>query len=91
MPALSRLVLAASLAVSGGGKPKGDQKPAPPARVERPAKEIDIGTIPLTPEAEARLALHDESSTAPGVSEVHRVTKDWDEATGTWASFLNQG
>ncbi len=70
--------------------------PAPPARVERPAKEIDIGTITLTPEALARLALHDESrhdesSTAPGVIEVHRVTKDWDEATGTWASFLNQG
>ncbi len=51
------LALAASLAVSGCGKPKGDQKPTPPAKVERPAKEIDIGTITLTPEAETRLAV----------------------------------
>ncbi len=35
----------------------------------------------------ARVGLHDESRTGPGTIEVHRVTKDWDEASETWASF----
>ncbi len=39
----------------------------------------------------ARVGLHAESRTAPGVVEVHRVTKDWDEATETWASFGEDG
>jgi secreted trypsin-like serine protease len=39
----------------------------------------------------ARVGLHDESQTGPGTIEVHRVTKDWDEASETWASFGEKG
>ena len=39
----------------------------------------------------ARVGLHAESNTGPGVLEVHRVTKEWDEATETWASFGEGG
>lgn len=39
----------------------------------------------------ARVGLHAESNTGPGVLQVHRVTKEWDEATETWASFGEGG
>ena len=39
----------------------------------------------------ARLGLHAESDTGPGVLSVHRVTREWDEATETWASFGEGG
>ena len=60
MRALPQLafLLAVTLLTFGCSKSKGaDQKPTPPAKIERPAKEIDIGTITLTAEAETRLAV----------------------------------
>lgn len=35
----------------------GDQKPSPPAKVDKPVKEIDLATITLTAEAETRLGI----------------------------------
>lgn len=39
----------------------------------------------------ARVGFHDESRTGTGTIDVHRVTKDWDEASVTWASFGDNG
>lgn len=52
LPLLIALVLAAC-----ARSPGSDAKPTPPAKVEKPVKEIDLATITLTPEAERRLAL----------------------------------
>ena len=57
-PALLFATTLTSLLAFGCGKSRGaDQKPTPAAKVERPAKEIDIGTITLTADAEKRLAV----------------------------------
>jgi membrane fusion protein, heavy metal efflux system len=52
------VLLTVAFLTFGCSKSRGaDQKPTPPAKIERPAKEIDIGTITLTAEAERRLAV----------------------------------
>jgi hypothetical protein len=48
---------------------------------------IPAGATVLT----ARVGLHDESRTGAGTIDVHRVTKDWDEASETWNSFGEGG
>ncbi|MEO7330929.1 MAG: hypothetical protein ABI193_20305, partial [Minicystis sp.] len=52
------LLIVLALASSACNRPaSSDAKPTPPAKVERPVKEIELGTITLTAEAEQRLAL----------------------------------
>lgn len=57
------IVVAASPAFGalGCGKRAGDQKATPPAKVDRPVKEIDLNTITLTEEAERRLGIKVEA------------------------------
>jgi hypothetical protein len=60
--------------------------------IRRALVRFDLSGIPagatlLT----ARVGFHEESRTGPGTLEVHRVTKDWDEASETWNSFGENG
>lgn len=63
MPSVHRLLYAAivlaAIALSACKK-GGDGKAAPPAKVDKPAKEADIGAITLTEEAERRLGVKTE-------------------------------
>lgn len=56
---LTLFIFAAAVIGLAGCRPRGsvDQKPAPPAKVEKPVKEADLATITLTPEAEQRLGI----------------------------------
>jgi hypothetical protein len=60
--------------------------------VRRALVRFDLSGLPAGATVlTARVGLHAESSTEPGVIEAHRVTKDWDEASETWASFGEGG
>ncbi len=48
---------------------------------------IPAGATVLT----ARVGFRNESRTGPATINVHRVTKDWDEASETWSSFGEEG
>jgi RND family efflux transporter MFP subunit len=53
----TRLLAALVALTLGCGRGKGDARPPPPAKIDKPQKEIDVNSIVLTPEAEARLGL----------------------------------
>jgi hypothetical protein len=60
--------------------------------IRRALLRFDISGIPAGATVlTARAGFHDESRTGTGTIEVHRVTKDWDEASATWASFGDNG
>jgi hypothetical protein len=66
--------------------------PRNPAAIRRALVRFDLSGVPAGATVlTARVGFHNESRTGPGTIDVHRVTKDWDEASETWASFGEDG